>query len=645
MSIKSHYFILLLLALCVAYLGFELFFNSYALITVDEFWFAHRSYQYKSGLPYVDFAPYKTVLGYYILLLPMLFTHGVLTTLIAMKDFIAVINTLVLFSGAYWLTRFFSKQAVLLSLAVILTSQIMLFDSTNIRVDLLGYWFGFFSLLSLLEVVSRLIQNKSHSAFSVLAGILMGLAFCTTQKTIWYLAAADIAFFMLCLFSFRSFKSYLALLIFNLLTLFTIALYLDIWSHLTSWHTVYQSVFVEASAMYHLDWYAPLRKEFWQFLLINNPLIFFLWPLTLFSIMITTFDDSNFHLRAFIVIFAAVILFCLIPYKQIFPYYLQVSLPILFTLFASFFSWLFDLLNNPNHIQAKNKVGRLWTLFIVYSATTIYIINQFQLTYANLLVCILPFLFCMAGANKLTRNDKSIALKICLCTILFIGVIYPFQTLVGSLRQYNGQYQHANVKVINALLEQGGGYVAGIELVYNNSQTIPGLRHLMGPAIAYLSTPTPTLRAVMLPSLYEDPNATPASIIKALDQSQVKFYVNNYRMAALPPSIHQYLQNQFEHYWGSIYLYAPLIAANAHVVNVKFDGDYLVESQASDVITLGQLGKAQLKLARYRNGEKIHLGKGNYLTKAKQTYRLKLVPELGKLDPSYSQDMVGRILF
>ena len=115
-----------------------------------------------------------------------------------------------------------------------------------------------------------------------------------------------------------------------------------------------------------------------------------------------------------------------------------------------------------------------------------------------------------------------------------MGFIYPLTLVPVKIASLNNDYQQANVQATQALLQDGGDYVAGIELIYNKTQPIAGIRHLMGPAIDYLHAPTPQLKEVMLASLYEDPDATVDTVINALKKSSVKFYVNNYRMNALP---------------------------------------------------------------------------------------------------------------
>jgi hypothetical protein len=88
-----RFFYAILLALCVAYFGVETYFITHNIFSADDFWLAYHTYHYKTGLPYKDFSPYKTVLGYYLMLLPMLVTQGSIAGLFAIKILLAAVNT------------------------------------------------------------------------------------------------------------------------------------------------------------------------------------------------------------------------------------------------------------------------------------------------------------------------------------------------------------------------------------------------------------------------------------------------------------------------------------------------------------------------------------------------------------------------
>lgn len=621
---SRRYFLLGSLILCFLYFGLEIFLNQYTMISVDEFWFAHRIYEYKSGLPYRDFAPYKTVLGYYLLLIPMLFSHGILPTLVFTKNVIAACNSIILFYSAWWLRRYFSSTAILISLSLLLFSEIVLSYSTNIRVDLIAYWFCFFSFIFLL-------QNRV-----LLAGLLLGLGFITSQKAIWYLFASNIALGAYWLLLNRNRQQIIRIIQFNLMTGFIITLYLALWSAFTNWQTVLHNVFTEASAMYQLDWYDQSRKIYWHYITLYNPLLFLLWPLTLISLAISYSNDRHYHQRFLITIYACVILCCLIPYKQVFPYYMQVTIPIFLFLYAAFFDWLFHVLKSKEKLIFLIPSIYLWIGLTLYVISLILAVIKLELPLAYLLLATIPIAIGWTIRSHQTQLS-TVFLNLVMISVIFTGYLYPGFLFSLKISVLNGDYQKANLIVMNELLNDGSDYVAGIELIYNKNQPIPGMRHLMGPAIDYLYAPSEKIRPVMLASLYEDPNATTRSVIKAWKASSVKFYVNNYRMMALPPQIKDYLTSQYEHLWGSIYIYAPEVSLPFTVVEVKFSGDYLIESDKK--------GEIQLSGKMYPTHHIIHLEKGVYISKAKMVYRLKLQPKLPDLDEKFQKDDWIKIIF
>lgn len=623
---KPQHFLWILFLLCTFYLVCEWFLNHYAMLSVDEFWFAHRIYQYKDGIPYRDFSPYKTVFGYYLLLIPMmLHSSEPMQMLIFMKNSIAVVNTIILFFSALWMKKFFMPSAILASLALLVSAEIVLSCSSNIRVDLLGYWFCFFSLLFILE-------NRF-----ALAGFLLGLGFITTQKALWYLCASDCALAIHCILFSRNLQTVKNIIRFNFFACLVVLSYIVFWTCLTDWQTVIHNVFYEAVIMYQLDWYASARKLFWAWIIAFNPLLIFLWPLTLISVLVTFQGDHNYRRRVFIVAYALVILCCLIPYKQIFPYYLQVAMPILLVLYSAFFSWFFTIFKKEQALKIIIGKKGLWVTILAYISGIMSCYVIFDLPDAYLLFCIIPILL---GAyiihyDSIQKQLIPIVYNMIIISFIFIGGIYPLTLYMFRILDVNGDYQKANINVMNALLQQGGDYVAGIELIYNKTQPIAGMRHLMGPAVDYLYFPSPKLRPAMLASLYEDPKATAESVIQDFKKSAVKFYVNNYRMEILPENIKSYLNTEYEHYWGSIYIYAPEIPAGRQKITMKFTGNYLLETKHKNKILLN--GKAQ------RSGSIIHLMKGKLISNAKHAYRLKLLPDV-TVDERFQEDDWRRML-
>src|SRR3990167_9397945 len=124
----------------LTYVIVQCIFVSWSAFSTDDFWLAYHNLQYKNTLPYRDFSPYKSVLGYYVLLIPLIVFHGILTPLVFTKIWIILINTIGIGLAFFWLKKFYQEHVVLLSLILILVSPTFLFFSTEIRVDILSWW-------------------------------------------------------------------------------------------------------------------------------------------------------------------------------------------------------------------------------------------------------------------------------------------------------------------------------------------------------------------------------------------------------------------------------------------------------------------------------------------------------------------------
>lgn len=625
--ITPHFFFSIL-GICLLYLVTILFYNHYVMLSVDEFWFAHRIYQYKSAIPYRDFSPYKTVLGYYLLLPSMLISsHSIMQTLLHMKDAIAFANVLILMSASFWLTRYFSRKSILISLLILISTEIVLSYSTQIRVDLIGYWFCFFALLFILD--KRFL----------IAGILMGLGFAATQKSIWYVLACDGALVMQWIICSRRFKTILPIILFNLACAALVALYLGFWSWMTDWQTVLHNVLFDASAMYQLDWYDAARALYWKAILVYNPLIYMLWPATLLTLFITYPEDNAYANRVFIVFMANIILCCLIPFKQIFPYYMQVTIPAAFLLFTACGDWTIGLFTTKQPVQWRVSPLVAWLGLGLYGFATVEVMNLLALPLIYLAINIIPLTIVLfaTASRKTPSQSRKLFLNLLCCTAIAFGFIPVVTDVLVRWTNLDGDYQKAQIHAVESLLTPKTDYVAGIELVYNRNQPIAGMRHLMGPAIAYLYHPTNKLKAVMLDSLYEDPQATSSSVIQALDHSSVKFYVNNYRINALPPSIKAYLQSHYAHWWGSIYFYAPQITNGHQLSTIQFTGSYQLDAPRPVAINDRII----------RPGEAIYLSKGTIASSSDAVFRLRLIPDVNEsdLNPHFQEDEWERVMY
>ncbi|MDR3478829.1 MAG: hypothetical protein P4M14_12465 [Gammaproteobacteria bacterium] len=626
-----------IIAICLLYFVIQFFYVSYAALSVDDFWLAFHTFQYKSALPYRDFAPYKTILGYYLLVIPMSFFHGVLTPLINTKIFVASINTGFLLLTSLWLKKFFSSLSVLTGLVLAVSTHFFLSYASEIRVDMLAFWLCLICVLWLFE-------NKY-----TLAGASLGIGFLVSQKALWHIFAIDTALIGGLLFNhFSSFKQkqnapFLTqcknIFVFNLFILLPIVIYIGVWSYYSSFHTVMRSMFYEAYLVSAIDSYNHYRLAFWEVSIENNPLFFLLWPLALLSLIVVPANDKNFSKRFFLMIYTTVTSIMIIRYKQPFLYNMTVLIPPYFLLYTAFFSWLYDIYQETT-FKLLFVSRKLTMLFIgIYVSAILLVVCQFSLLLAYLMICFFPlllarYLFSHAQNNALLKNAS---FTVIILITLFTGVIYPLTHFMGSLDEMNGHYQKYMMNLANTLLQGGGDYLAGEMLFYNRDQPVNGLKHIGVASLEYLYQPKASSREFMqLDSLYSSADNVD-QIIASLKDARIKFFVNNNRFIQLPPKIKDYLLSEYQHFWGSIYLYAPVVKATEDSVFVKFDGRYKLESKKAVVLD----GKPVSPNAF------IELSVGNHTSRALYRYRLRFIPQnvAHPLNPSYQKDDWQRLLF
>lgn len=577
-------------ALCATYLLFQIIYIPYGVLAYDEFFFAHHIYSYLHHLPYRDFLPYKTVLGYYLMAPAMLLSHDILRPFYLLKYETALINTSMLLLSFYWAKQFFNPKAVLLTLSLIISGQLFLIYASDLRVDMLCSWLGLFALLSLL---SRRIM---------LAGFMLGIGFLIEQKALWFWLASNCALLVYCWES-RSIK---ALLLFNLGMVAPISVYMATWSSVSSFAAVWQSVFQEAYAQARLHWYANGWTAYWTAILLNGPLLFALWPLTWMSLI----GNSRTLNRRMIAIYAAVMIGLLINYEQLFPYNFVFAVPFYLVLYSDFFTWY-----NEAAQETPPCSKRVLFWFCSFHATVILCtILYFRLPNAYVLMAFIPIFYYF---SQYVSVRSLCQLLIMLC-IIFTGILYPLTRLIFSLPTMNGSYQKKMIRLSNTLLQNGEGYFAGTALLYPHEQAIPGLKNLIDPQIAYFTNQTPDVEKALLASLELAPVSS-QDVIETIKAKPVKFYVNDARIDALPPSIKYYLQNEFRHYWGSIYLYAPRITVNQATFFLKFNGLYQVISQDGSSIFIDH--------TPYNDGVLVKLTAGTHTALTRQDFRLALIPD------------------
>lgn len=303
------------LALAIAYALLE---TAYALrlpLVMDEFDGAYEAYLLRFKLPYRDFVPYKTVLGYYGETAAALWPGGVWPRIMAIKLELVLINALMLAAAAFFLGRRLDPRAVAFALLLLIACGNFLERSAELRVDMLTAWAGLWSLLFLLE---RRVA---------LAGALCGVAFLVSQKGALYFIAANAALCVVCLWRERSRERLKELVAFDAAFAAVVVAYAAVWSFVSSPAVVLRATFTAAAGQALNTAYA-IRWHFWSQFLLRNPLSIALAAIAVAALL---------RKRTLVAIYGLALLIQCALYTQPWPYFFVLLLPTLFVLHAHFF--------------------------------------------------------------------------------------------------------------------------------------------------------------------------------------------------------------------------------------------------------------------------------------------------------------------
>ena len=316
----------LVIFMCALFVGAQLYISFHSLISPDTFWTVHTLYhQYSVSLPYRDFMPYKTVLGYYILSIPLLFVHDPFYVIAAVKSTIALCNGIFSLLAAVVLTRLFPKKAVFVALFLLLTATMFLRSAEDVRTDLFAYWFSFFATVCLL--------NKRYQW----AGLILGLAFCFSQKAVWFLVACNVSWLVVWAIYDRSLGAWRQVGMFNLLFASMVSSYVGVWAIFSDIHTVFYSVFQEARLIYQIDLYP--KQIFAELPKVLPPSVVYAlaWLVSVLSFVVVSPNKEEEKRRLFIFIHTTTIFILLGIYGQFFGYAPTIIFLPLLLLYSAFF--------------------------------------------------------------------------------------------------------------------------------------------------------------------------------------------------------------------------------------------------------------------------------------------------------------------
>jgi hypothetical protein len=319
------------LVCALGYLALQIVYMRHLPLVNDEFDGAYDVFRLRSEIPYVDFAPYKTVLGYYIQLPPLLLGSDAWSGMFNVKHSLAVLNTVLTLLAA-WLARpLFSRLALALALPCWLFMSNWLERSSDLRVDTLTAWPGFFALVFLLR------------GRAVIAGLLCALSFLISQKGIYFIAGSGVA--LLAGLAVKQDKrgALADCLRFAIACAAPIALYFALFSLLASASKTTRVMFMSHNAIAFTEIYPNIRK-FWRQTLTQNPGLYALAALGLVALLMRTVrgflqrDASQAHARwTQLFAYCAVLTASFIWHKQPWPYFFVLLGPTAFVLCASAF--------------------------------------------------------------------------------------------------------------------------------------------------------------------------------------------------------------------------------------------------------------------------------------------------------------------
>jgi hypothetical protein len=313
-SVARHFHAAVLLIVAV-YATLQLTYIVHLPLVMDEFDGAYEAFHLRHAVPYRDFIPYKTVLGYYIQTAATFAANEVWPRILLLKGELAFINVAMLVAAAAAMARMRSRAAVVAALALLVFCSTFLERSSELRVDMLTAWAGLWSLILLL---------RGRAGW---AGALAGLSFLVSQKGAFYIVAGGIALFVQWVMQARNADGLKPIFRYFGATCAAIGFYIAAWGAATSFPVVLDATFgggARAALVHVYD----IRQRYWLQVLRRDPGYFLVTAVALWK------TASR---RSIIVFVYSAILLCeAIAYSQPWPYFFVILFPTLFVLHAVF---------------------------------------------------------------------------------------------------------------------------------------------------------------------------------------------------------------------------------------------------------------------------------------------------------------------
>ena len=347
-------FTLMAVLIAVAYLAIQVVYIERLPLVMDEFDGAYESHQLLQRTPYRDFRPYKTVLGYYLQLPPLLLTQDPWSGLISSKMWLAAINTFLIVVVTLILATIFSPVAVVTSELLLVCVSTFLERSSEIRVDMLTAWVGLGSFL--------LVLRRRW----LLAGLVAGASFLVSQKGIYYIVAANAAGAAMWLFEARDRKAFRDLLVLNAGAAAAIVVYLAFWSVVATPWVVVQATFLAPAGMALNNTYD--LTEHWVRTLERNPLYYGGAIVGLGVLVAARLRQRAESTHLMVAVYGATLFALCVWHRQPWPYFFVILIPTLMVVHAA----SLDVLARTRFVHSRAGligVGVVGILGVVYPLT------------------------------------------------------------------------------------------------------------------------------------------------------------------------------------------------------------------------------------------------------------------------------------
>ncbi len=406
------------IALCTLfYLVLQIVYGLRMPLADDEFAGAKAAFRVTEQLPYRDYSPYKTVLGYYIQSLPLRLTDGLWAGILLIRVEMAVINALVLAFAAFRLKRHFRGSAVAFAFGLLVVMSTFVERSWVLRVDMLGSLFGLLSLVFLLERRAGV------------AGVIAGLGFLVSQKNVYFILAGGAALGTWWLWRLwrrreadpetsagetpgRAFRD---LALYSSAVLIMLLAYFGAWSQVGSFEQAVVRVAERSADVGLTDRPFVCSRQFWGQTLTRNPGFYGIAGLALVTLVPGVWRRRRWR-DWMLLVYGSGVVALSVWHKQPCPYFFVLLIPTLFVLTAD----LFD------------RLGR-WS---------------------------------PGGAGWSPRQQAVAAL-----VYFGLGLLVPLSRLPRTLERDNG-FQSHNVALADALLGPDDGYIASLPILYDRRQAV-----------------------------------------------------------------------------------------------------------------------------------------------------------------------------